>query len=187
MEFTHFLGADISKDKLDFQLFDGQSVLRSAVCPNDHRHLKLFLSQLVKDHLLSKNELVICAEHTGRYGYHLIQVAVKLGLNLWLENPATVKWSSGVQRGKNDKIDAERLAVYAYRFVDRVKLYEAGNQVINELKQLNAERELLVADRAKYSAQLSDQAKFTPKHIFVKKRSRLESLIHVFFCGHSTN
>lgn len=180
MEFTHFLGADISKDKLDFLLFDGESALKSVDCSNAYKPLKLFFQQLVKQQLLSKNELVICAEHTGRYGYHLMQVAVELGLNLWIENPATVKWSSGVQRGKNDKIDAGRLAVYAYRFIDRVRLYEPGNQVINELKHLNAERELLVADRAKYTGQLRDQAKFTPKHIFAKKRRRLESLIKVF-------
>ncbi len=179
MKFTHFLGADISKGKLDFCLFDGESILISTDCSNDHKPMKIFFQQLIKHQLISKDNLVICAEHTGRYGFHLMHVATELGLNLWLENPATVKWSSGVQRGKNDKIDAERLAVYAYRFIDRVKLYNPDNEVIGELKQLNAERELLVADRAKYTGQLRDQARFTPKHIFKQKRNRLERLINV--------
>lgn len=179
MGFTHFLGTDISKDKLDFSLFEGECIVQSVECTNDYKPLKAFLERLIKQQNLSKDHLIICAEHTGRYGYHLMQVASELGLNLWLENPATVKWSSGVQRGKNDKVDAERLAVYAYRFIDRARLFNPDNEVIVELKQLNAERELLVADRAKFTGQLSDQAKFTAKQIFKNKAKRLKNLITV--------
>ncbi|MEM9832755.1 MAG: transposase [Bacteroidota bacterium] len=55
-----------------------------------------------------------------------------------------IKHSSGLQRGKNDKIDAERIAFYAYRNHDSVKLWHPTRQVVKELKSLTALRTRLI-------------------------------------------
>lgn len=50
----------------------------------------------------------------------------------------------GLQRGKNDQLDSEQIALYAYRFEDRAQLGEPKNPVLERLQQLNATRTLLV-------------------------------------------
>ena len=177
MRFTHFLGIDISKEKVDMCLFDGEELLGSIEVMNGPSELKQAFQGLIKSHKLNHETLLVCAEYTGMYVNPVILTSQGLGLNLWLEDPATIKWSSGVQRGKNDKVDAERIAVYAFRFVDKAKLFEAQEATLEELKYLDSERELLVKDRAKYSAQIKDQPRFLPKKVFEAKNRRLLKLI----------
>ena len=55
-----------------------------------------------------------------------------------------------MQRGKNDKVDAKRIAIYASRFGDKVKYYDRPSEEIERLKQLERERALYVTDLAKY-------------------------------------
>ena len=177
MSFTHFLGIDLSKVKLDLSLFDGEEELFNEERKNGTDSIEEVFDELIDKFQLNKNKLLICAEHTGSYSYPLIKVALEKGLNLWVENPTTIKWSSGIQRGKNDKVDAERLAVYAFRFQDKARLVTENDPVIDKLRYLHSERELFVADRAKYLAQIKDQPNFMPKVVFEEKKKRLNTVI----------
>ena len=177
MRFTHFLGIDLSKLKLDLCLFDGDEELFNEERKNEINSIEEVLDELIDKFQLDKNALLICAEHTGNYSYPLVRVALKKGLNLWVENPATIKWSSGIQRGKSDKIDAGRIAIYALRFQDKARLVTANDPVIDRLKYLHSERELLVGDRAKYLAQIKDQPNFMPELVFEEKKKRLNTII----------
>jgi len=56
----------------------------------------------------------------------------------WLENPT----SSGITRGKNDRVDAQRIAEYAMRFADRLRACKPAED-LKRLKQLEAERTLI--------------------------------------------
>lgn len=96
---------------------------------------------------------------------------------LWLENAAEIKYSSGVQRGKNDKVDAKRIAIYARRFQDKVQYYERPTEDIERLKQLESERTLYVADLAKYKGQMKDQKDYMPKALYERKMKRLQALM----------
>ena len=100
--------------------------------------------------------MLVCAEHTGQYTFPLACACKALECKLWLENPAEIKYSSGVQRGKNDKVDAKRIAIYACRFQDKVQYYERPTEDIERLKQLESERTLYVNDLAKYKGQLNE-------------------------------
>ncbi|OAV66193.1 Transposase IS116/IS110/IS902 family protein [Bacteroidales bacterium Barb6XT] len=62
------------------------------------------------------SDVLVCAECTGQYIWPLCCVCKDLGIDLRLENPAQIKHSSGVQRGKNDRLDARKIAAYAFRF-----------------------------------------------------------------------
>lgn len=177
MRFTHFLGIDLSKVKLDLSLFDGEEELFNEERKNRIDSIEEVFDELISKFQLDKNNLLICAEYTGNYSYPLVKAALKNGLNLWIENPATIKWSSGIQRGKSDKVDAGRLAVYALRFQDKARLVSANDPVIDKLKYLHTERELFVADRAKYLAQIKDQPNFMPEVIFEEKKKRLNNVI----------
>ncbi len=177
MRFKYFLGIDISKMKVDLCLFNGEEVLYRQELLNQAKDLKKGLIGLMRDFKINFRDLLICAEYTGMYVNPLILATEELNLNLWMENPAEIKLGSGVQRGKNDKVDAERIAVYSFRFLDRVSLYESQGDTITELKYLTSERDLLVKDRAKYMAQLKDQPEFVSSKLFKSKEQRFKKLI----------
>lgn len=177
MDKTYVLGVDISKNHLDLCLLSGEQMIQQGRCANTTQALTSFLKALLVE---DARQLLICAEHTGMYGYHVIVTARKLNLSLWMENPAQIKLSNGLQRGKDDVSDAHRIARYATRFRDRARLIEPAHEVIQQLEYLQSERALLVADRAKYKGQLSDQKAYMPAEVYRQKAIRLKALISEF-------
>jgi transposase len=43
---------------------------------------------------------------------------------VWVENPVEIKWIMGLQRGETDVVDAQRIALYAFRNQDKSKAYQ---------------------------------------------------------------
>ena len=66
-----------------------------------------------------------------------------LELSIWLESSLQIKQAGGMQRGKTDKVDAQRIAQYAYRFRDQMRLWEPPRQIIQKLAFLSATRQRL--------------------------------------------
>ena len=133
--------------------------------------------ELLAEFGIAKQELLICCEHTGQYTYPLRSACDLLGIDLWVENPTQIKLSNGMQRGKDDRIDARRIAMYASRFEDKSHIESLPEKKLEELKELLSEQDLLVVDRAKYKAQLSDQGDYMDKKVWSNKSKRLKSLI----------
>ena len=173
----YFIGVDVSKKKLDFCVMFENKVVREDVIANHPSAVTALIHQLEDEFGISNAQMLVCAEHTGQYTYPLVCACEAVECKLWLEHPSNIKYSSGVQRGKNDKIDAKRIAIYAARFEDKVRLYERPDQEIERLKQLEAERSLYVADLAKYKAQMKDQKEYMPESIYKEKAKRLKKLI----------
>ena len=169
------IGIDVSKEKLDFCLRNGEKVLKETIAANTIRAIKDSLKELLKEHSLS--DLLLCAEYTGQYTYPLCCVCEELGIDLWLENPAQIKYRSGVQRGKNDKLDARKIADYALRYQDKMQLYILPEKAIATLKQLLSERGMYISDKGKYQGQLTDQKRFMSKEDYAKKSKRLRRQI----------
>ena len=177
MENLYFIGVDVSKIKLDLCLLSKGKILHQEEIKNHPQVIARLIKSLKIDFNLTSENFLICAEHTGQYTYPLVCACKATGSKLWLENPSQIKYSSGVQRGKNDKVDAKRIAVYAARFGDQVRYYDRPTEEIERLKQLESERNLYVTDLSKYKAQLKDQKKFMPEEIYEKKAKRLRLLI----------
>ena len=177
MNYSHFIGLDISKAKIDVALFDKEKVTLDLVFKNNPKDLKKALLTLFKSENLKIKNTIVCAEYTGMYIYSIIQVCQELGINLWLENPAQIKLCTGVHRGKSDKIDAQRIALYSYRFQDKAALYTQKTENIQELEFIIAERELLIVDKQKYSTQLKDQKGHVNGSFYKNKANRLKKLL----------
>lgn len=177
MEKFCVIGVDVSKKKLDFCVMVQGKVTVEQVVANHPQSIRSVLKQLQQEFGVEGTELLICAEHTGQYTYPLACACQALECTLWLENPAQIKYSSGVQRGKNDKVDAKRIALYATRFGDKFRTYSRPTAEIEELKQLTAERSLYVTDLGKYKAQLKDQREFMPEKLYKEKSKRFEGVI----------
>jgi len=78
---------------------------------------------------------LICGEFTGLYSMTAAVVFNDRGIDLWLENPRQIKLSSGIHREKNDKVDSEQIALYAARFMDRIKLYKPQGKALLKLRE----------------------------------------------------
>ena len=118
------------------------------------------------------DEVLLCAEYTGRYIYPLVCASRDLGVFLWMEDPTRIRNSFGVARGKGDAVDARRIAEYAFRFSDKARAYAMKDGDIASLKNLLSDRDMLLADRKKYMAQLSDQRGFMDNEDYRRKERR---------------
>ena len=147
MQFSHFVGIDISKETLDAALYPAcdrkTDFLHFA---NSAKGLAEMMSWL-KHRGVKPSELLICAEHTGIYTNTLIAFAHKKGIALSLNSPLDIKRSIGLARGKNDTVDAARIAEFAYTRRDRLRLYERPAESIIKLQYLLTERRQYVRQR----------------------------------------
>ena len=123
---------------------------------------------------IKPSEMVICAEHTGVYTNQLIAFADKKGLALSLNSPLEIKHSMGIARGKNDAVDASRIAEYAHNHQDKLRLYEKPSAVILQLQHLLTERRMYIRQRTALLNLNSEMGKYET----AEARSRNESAIH---------
>lgn len=177
MKYSYLAGIDISKNHLDVCVMDPtHTIVVQIRCDNRKESLKKLLRELPVGNL---SDVLVCAEHTGMYGYTLKEVARELGMDLWMEDPGQIKAALGRQRGKSDPVDAARIACYGLDFSYRIRLAEHSD-VVDQLGHLQSERALLVADRAKYKGQMRDQKDHMSEDLWQAKALRLKALITAF-------
>lgn len=148
MDFCYFIGIDIAKDTLDWAVYTQQGVQLSTHTPNTLAGIKTALAEFKALPGWNPKLAVFCMEHTGIYNTHLLQQLYELKLALWLDRAAGAvlfadKQAGGMQRGKTDKVDAQRIAQYAYRFRDQMRLWVPPREVIQKLAFLSATRQRL--------------------------------------------
>lgn len=155
MDFNWFIGIDVSKKTFDVSFRKGNSQSNHSVFGNDKTGVKSFFKYLKEERVVFK-ECLVCLEHTGVYTHLLLESLSARYLNIWLEHPLTIKRSLGLQRGKNDKIDASRIAEYAHRFKDKVVLWEPARAEINRLKTLISLRFRLIKAKKMLAAPVDE-------------------------------
>lgn len=175
MKFKTFIGIDVSKLTLDICLINIDGVIENFKIENNGLSIKKFFKSLAKSQLTE--EILICAEYTGHYSNPLKAFCIGQNIALWLESGAEIKLRSGVQRRKNDKIDAERIADYAIRYVDKARLQTLDDKVIETVKLLSSERDMYIRDRAKYKSQIKDFKGYIDSDVYKAKSKRLKKQI----------
>lgn len=143
-QIDYFIGIDISKKTLDVAVLHQNEFLYQETILNNKRSLRSLISALSKKGIdFSKS--IFCGEFTGIYAMPLINFCLEKDLNLWMENAYHIKQSQGLKRGKNDKVDASRIANYAFRNKYDYKGFELPRKVIKDLKVLINQRKRLLA------------------------------------------
>jgi transposase len=115
-------------------------------------------------------------EHTGIYGNLLIECLAGHKLTMYVVSGLEIKNSTGISRGKNDKIDAKRIADYGVRFADKLKPYTLCDQTLSELKGLNTKRAQLVRIKSQLTQAKDDNKKFQNKDL-LKKLNKIDDPI----------
>ena len=174
MYFSHFIGVDISKNTLDAAIYPAKDKkLDFLHFDNTQKGLGEMMTWL-KRRGVKPSEMVICAEHTGVYTNPLIAFADKKGLALSLNSPLDIKHSMGIARGKNDAVDAGRIAEYAHNHRDKLRLYEKPSEAIMKLQYLLTERRQYMRQRTALINLNSAMGKYETR----EARTRNESAIH---------
>lgn len=173
-----YVGIDISKEKLNLCYLEGLEIVLEEECTNDVKALKKGFRAALKALGTAVDEVLVCAEYTGRYIYPLTVACQELDMFLWMDDPTRIKNSMGLTRGKNDRIDAARIAEYAYRYSDKAVRYAIPDKALVTMKSLLSDREFLLTDRKRYQSQLSDQKKYMAPGDFKHKSKRWKDVIN---------
>ena len=107
------VGIDISKEKLNLCYQQDLKTVREEEIANDVKVIKKSLRGAFKELGIVMEDVLVCAEYTGRYIYPLTEACQELDVFFWLDDPTRIKNSMGLTRGKNDVVDAVRIAEYA--------------------------------------------------------------------------
>jgi transposase len=95
-------------------------------------------------------------ENTGIYHRLLWSFCSNRGLPIHIGNAARIKWSFGIVRGKNDKIDSIRLCNYAFKEADDLKATAALDPELMLLKDLISARTKLLKQRSGISVSVKE-------------------------------
>lgn len=140
MQKKYFIGIDVSKHTLDVAFIIGEYSSFSKVLwkqfNNTLQGLQQIRKWLTEMKVPLSSQTIIVIENTGIYHRLLWQFFSSLNIDLCIENAAQVKWSLGIARGKNDKVDSRRLALYAVRQQDRLKPTPVLHAAVMPLKDL---------------------------------------------------
>lgn len=141
-QYKYFFGVDISKKTIDVTLArDGQLTHRQF--SNDSSGMDE-LMQWFNELDIRFADALFCMEATGLYCFPLTQFLANNAIDIWIEHAAQIKKASSLDRGKNDKVDSKRIAMYATKNLDRLRLWKPMNSTLEKLKHLSALRERLV-------------------------------------------
>lgn len=157
MDYSYFVGIDVSKLTLDITILNskGKMIEPSFKIENTLSSFKVFTDLLIQK-LGNLSNALFCLEPTGHYSNLTVSELVKNNYLVWLASGASIQKSIGLTRGKNDKIDSYRIAEYAFRFSDKASLVVDNDIQNQQLRELLTQRESFVTTKAGYAAQIKD-------------------------------
>lgn len=141
-----FIGIDISKATLDVCVLCETMEIHYHEFSNSSKGFIGLLKWLKeKSEGIAVEDWRVCMENTGIYSLGLNYFLHEKSIWQSMENALQIKRSMGVVRGKSDKADCKTIALYAYRFYDKLKPYVLPGETLLRLRALFSQRERLVS------------------------------------------
>jgi transposase len=144
MKVQHIIGADLSKESIDLFFHQMQTHLKIENSVKGFRQMLKWL----RDQKTHPSQIMIVMEHTGLYSYQMEVFLHEHNICFTKVSALAIKRSLGLVRGKNDKIDAQRIARYGFEKRDMLVATSKPSKVIERLKMLHSTRDRLVKHRA---------------------------------------
>ena len=148
-----FIGIDVSKATLDIFI---HGFKYSFIVENNPQGFVVILETSCKVTNCNKEDLFFCFENTEKYSRMLSAFFHTNSLKFAMEPALRIKKSLGMTRGKSDKVDAKRIALYAYEKRDRLVPTVLPGIKIDQIKSLLSLREKLIKHRIAYKNGLTD-------------------------------
>lgn len=152
MKSQTFVGIDVSSATLDICIRNEQ-IQQSFIIKNEVKEIKKFFRKY------TDQQLVIAMENTGRYNWFLYEALTDLPHQVFVVAPLHIKRSMGLVRGKNDKIDAVRIALFIEKNHTELKAWKPAAPVIQKLKILLTERNARIKTKRQLLKQQHDYSK----------------------------
>jgi transposase len=143
MKVLHIIGADLSKKSIDFANPEGEHIKVS----NDPAGYRQFM-EWIRRQKINIPEMMMVMEHTGLYSYRLEQFLHAKEISFTKVPALAIKRSMGLVRGKNDKVDAIRIARYGAEKRDSLVSETPVDKALERLQMLHRTRDRLVRLRA---------------------------------------
>lgn len=141
-DYKQLFGVDISKKTIDVTM-SSDLQLTHRQFSNDPFGMDE-LMQWLEELKLDLDSVLFCMEATGLYCFPLTQFLAGNSIDMWIEHSSRIKKATALERGKNDKIDSKRIAVYAAKNLDRLRLWKPAGSTLEKIKHLASLRERLV-------------------------------------------
>lgn len=151
MQNQWFVGIDISQEQLDVAVFMDPHRCHY-LTSTFHNNFSGFdkLKQWLEENSIDPAQCVFCMENTGTYNLLLIHYMQMQNWWFCVENPHHLKKSIGLQRGKNDQVDAKRIAEYAFMSSHKLQRYQMPAKNLLKIKQLLTYRDHLVKTQTSF-------------------------------------
>lgn len=156
-----FIGIDVSKDTLDAAMhcFDSPGMFIEKRFENNVSGYKAMLGWIKKNkHSLEQS--VFCMEHTGVYSLNPTVFLCEENLFVSVVPALEIKRSIGVTRGKNDKVDARRIAGFAMDRKDKLKPFQVPAKSLLQIKQLLTYRDQLRKECSAFKTSLKSHERY---------------------------
>ena len=143
------IGIDISSKTLDICL-QKEGKTEFVTIANDVKAINGFFKKL------AKQEVVVAMENTGRYNWQLYEALPKYNFAVYVISALHLKKSMGLVRGKNDRVDAERICKFIQKNQDECGVWKPVAANIQKMKVLLTERTSRIKMKRQLLAQQSD-------------------------------
>jgi len=160
MNYKYFIGIDVSKNWLDLTVLKENVTVLYKRIDNSPEAITDFFKSLKVYQGYKVSQSLVCMEHTGIYNNHLLNCLSALKANICLESGLQINQSSGMKRGKNDKVDSLRIALYAYKNQKEIKLWQPRRAILESLKYLTGLRTRLVNALKQLKTPLKESTRF---------------------------
>ncbi len=154
MEIKDVIGIDVSKLTLDCCAHQNGVQKKFK---NNREGIERMMDWSVKKSIVGKEMLLFVFEHTGLYSEQLLKQLDDQDCHIHVVSGLEIKRSLGITRGKDDKADAKRIALYGYRKREEIDPLQVPKAVLSKLKRLMSMRRKLVVQRAGHMATLKEQ------------------------------
>ena len=140
----YFIGFDISADDFSASCITSPDnlVFSTQKFQNNFDGFNEFLS-LLSEHHIKQEAAIICMEATGVYSERLSYFLASKEFTVCIEAPHKVKNKTKDSPRKNDFVDAQAMAEYAYRYTDKLSVWKPKNEILEQIQVLLSTREHL--------------------------------------------
>ena len=177
MSYKLFIGADTSKAKFDFNGLDREGLQQlSTEVVNCPATIIQWLSELIDGHSLPASQILICIERSGIYSLNLACIAHEMGFAVWMEDALHLAHSFGRVRGKTDAVDAARIAKYAQRNWQDVKLFVPQNEIVTRIRSLVKQRQRMIKAKNILLVPINEEKEFATVSIDDLHQSSQETI-----------
>ena len=153
-QYDHVFGVDVSKKTVDItHVFNQQFTHRQFL--NNETGMEQLMEWL-KELAPKLDQTLFCMEATGLYCFPLTRFLAGNGIDIWFENASQIKKACAIARGKNDKVDSQRIALYASKNLDLIRLWKPMDTTLEKIRHLATLRERLVETKKRLTTPIKE-------------------------------